>query len=132
MSENWSEFVREMFESARDEGLTTPVTIVYFHDSAPADPSKAWEVSSTAEPVTIDGAILPSKRFKFGLVSDQRLDHDGVPVEERRVLIGATGLPAAPNVKCDVRFQGSSWKAMSVTPLSAGGVDIAYILQVRH
>lgn len=110
-----------------------PMEVVYYDDPIAPDPLKPWEAG---EPIVTSqntrGVFLTAKHIKYGLAVDEQADADGVHSQERRVLIAATTLTQAPNVKCELVANGERWKIVSVVPLRPGGVDIIYTLQVRR
>lgn len=107
------------------------IDIVTFVDPAPEDPSKPWDLGPPTEVVeTTKGVFLSSKVKEEGESADNRNDDELVHKEQRRILVAAGGLTKAPNVKGEIRVGGVRWSVKSVVPVSPGGTDILYTIQV--
>ncbi len=129
---DWTATARGMFAEAAAEGSTAKATVTVFVNNPPADATKGWEYTSVAAEVIIDVVSMQDKRHADDLSVGQLMDSDNIPKEERRLMLLAADLPGRLNVGSTMQCFGGTWVIASVDPLSVGGVDIVYILQVRR
>lgn len=96
--------------------------------------------AGTHDPVT--GAITAQSTttqtvnavvFEYTLRESGLQYGDGLQIEQgdKKVLISADDLTAAPTLKSKITIAGTVWRVMNIKETSPGGVSILYELQVR-